>query len=68
MASATELRLNRNLRQLKRRRNDLAKRYDVLREDSKQAWEDIRSGFVDGVRAVTEKLDDAATKLEEQTK
>ena len=68
MTWATKLRLNSNLRQLKRRRNDLAKRYDALREDTKQAWEDIKSGFVDGVRAVTEKLDDAAAKLEGQTK
>ena len=65
---AAKLRLNSNLRQLKRRRNDLAKRYDALREDTKQAWEDIKSGFVEGVRAVTEKLDDAAAKLEGQTK
>jgi len=64
MTWAAKLRLNSNLRQLKRRRNDLAKRYDALREDTKQAWEDIKSGFVDGVRAVTEKLDDAAAKLE----
>jgi len=68
MTWAAKLRLNSNLRQLKRRRNDLAKRYDALREDTKQAWEDIKSGFVDGVRAVTEKLDDAAAKLEGQTK
>jgi ABC-type transporter MlaC component len=68
MTWAAKLRLSSNLRQLKRRRNDLAKRYDALREDTKQAWEDIRSGFVDGVRAVTEKLDDAAAKLERQTK
>ena len=68
MTWAAKLRLNSNLRQLKRRRNDLAKRYDALREDTKQAWEDINSGFVEGVRAVTEKLDDAAAKLEGQTK
>jgi chromosome segregation ATPase len=68
MTWASKLRLNSNLRQLKRRRNDLAKHYDALREDTKQAWEDIKSGFVDGVRAVTEKLDDAAAKLEGQTK
>jgi ABC-type transporter MlaC component len=68
MTWAAKLRLNSNLRQLKRRRNDLAKHYDALREDTKQAWEDIKSGFVDGVRAVTEKLDDAAAKLEGQTK
>jgi ABC-type transporter MlaC component len=68
MTWAAKLRLNSNLRQLKRRRNDLAKRYDALREDTKQAWGDIKSGFVDGVRAVTEKLDDAAAKLEGQTK
>lgn len=68
MTWAAKLRINSNLRQLKRRRNDLAKRYDALREDTKQAWEDIKSGFVDGVRAVTEKLDDAAAKLEGQTK
>jgi hypothetical protein len=68
MTWASKLRLKSNLRQLKRRRNDLAKHYDALREDTKQAWEDIKSGFVDGVRAVTEKLDDAAAKLEGQTK
>ena len=47
MTWESKLRLNSNLRQLKRRRNDLAKHYDALREDTKQAWEDIKSGFVD---------------------
>ena len=68
MTLAAKLRLNSNFRQLKRRRNNLSKRYDALRGDTKEAWEDIKGGFFDGVRAVTEKLDDAAAKLEGQTK
>jgi uncharacterized protein YukE len=66
LKGAAKRRLNRNVRQLKRQREQLAKRYQALREDTEQAWENIKSEFVEGVRTVTEKLDDAAAQLEEQ--
>jgi len=64
MDRAARERLQATLRALRKQRNDLAEWSGRLRESSAGAWEQVKRGFVESYRALT----DAFSKAEEQFK
>lgn len=53
------------MRELQRKRNDLAEWYGGLKHSSVQAWGEVKEGFADAYRSLEEAWQDAADEIEE---
>jgi hypothetical protein len=52
------------MRELQRKRNELAEWYGGLKHSSTQAWAEVKAGFVDAYRSLEEAWQDAADEFE----
>ena len=63
MSEASRKKSEETLKELRKKRNDIAEWYGGMKQSSSKAWEEVKKGFVDSYHSLQKAFDKAAEKF-----